>query len=423
MTLQTDVAVIGAGAAGLAAARQLHDRGVDLLVLEGRDRIGGRAYTLASHDGSWPVELGAEFIHGTPQSTFALLRESGESAIDEAPRSLVVRDERVQEAPDVWETTERLLGRVDVNGADRTIDEFLETIPKEEASVEDRDAVRALVEGFDAAITSQASAIAIAKEWRGDQNGSQFRPMNGYAPLMQYLARIVNTKTLLRTWVREVEWRSNDVRIRGTRYGQSFEVRAKRAIVTLPVGVLRNGSVRFDPVLPATTQNAVDAIAMGPVIKVVLEFRSPFWEKAGGGRFRDVAFFQAPDCGFRTLWTRLPQRTPLLVAWAGGGAVQRLLERHVDPIYAALETCQRLFPSFDVHAELRNAYFHDWQADPFACGAYSFLRANGGDARNALCAPVKDTLFFAGEATSSDETGTVAGALESGYRAAAAILA
>ncbi len=421
--LQTDVAVIGAGAAGLAAARRLRDRGLNVLVLEGRDRIGGRAYTLASHDGSQPIELGAEFIHGTPESTFGLLRESGESAIDEAPHSMLVRDGTDRPAPDIWETTERLLARVDVHEPDTTIDQFLETVPPSEATLQDRDAVRTLVEGFDAAITSEASTIAIAQEWRGDQNGSQFRPMNGYAPLMEYLARIVNAQTMLRAWVREVEWRRGDVRIRGTRYGQNFEVRAKRVVVTLPIGVFHSGSVKFDPVLPSATQTAIDAIAMGPVIKVVLDFRTPFWEKVEGGRYRDVAFFQAPDCQFRTLWTRLPQRTPLLVAWAGGGAVRRLLARQIDPIYGAMQTCQTLFPSVDVHAELRNAYFHDWQADPFSCGAYSFLRVNGGDARAAFSIPVEDTLFFAGEATSADETGTVAGALESGFRAAAEILA
>jgi monoamine oxidase len=176
--------------------------------------------------------------------------------------------------------------------------------------------------------------------------------------------------------------------------------------------------VRFDPALPPDKQAAIDAIAMGPVMKVVLDFRMPFWERVENGRYRNAGFFQAPDCAFRTVWTRLPQRTPLLVAWAGGGAVQRILEKQLDPIEGALQSCEALFPSVDVRAELRTAYYHDWQADPFAGGAYSFLRVGGGNARELLAAPIEQRLFFAGEATWSNDAGTVAGAFESGYRAA-----
>jgi monoamine oxidase len=189
----------------------------------------------------------------------------------------------------------------------------------------------------------------------------------------------------------------------------------------VPIGVLRNQSLRFDPPLPRDKQDAISSIVMGPVIKVVLDFRTPFWERVENARYRDAGFFQAADCELRTVWTRLPQRTPLLVAWGGGGAAQRLIEKGRDPIDAALTTCGALFPSVDVRGELRNAYYHDWQADPFACGAYSFLRVGGGNARNVLAQALQETLFFAGEATCSDDAGTVAGAFETGYRAAGEI--
>jgi len=90
----------------------------------------------------------------------------------------------------------------------------------------------------------------------------------------------------------------------------------------------------------------------------------------------------------------------------------------LDPVSAAITTCGKLFPSIDVRAELRNVYYHDWHADPFAYGAYSYLRVGGADARDVLGARLDDTLFFAGEATSSDDPGTVAGAIASGYRVA-----
>jgi monoamine oxidase len=418
--LQTEVAVIGAGAAGLAAARSLHERGVDLFILEARERVGGRAYTLRSHDGL-PIELGAEFIHGTPQSTLSLMRESGEYVMSTTSPMLQARDGRLVEAANIDEATEQLLRRVNLRGQDQSVEAFLDAVPRDQLSAEQREGVRALIEGFDAAIVRDASIIAIAREWRSGVNDGLARPANGYVTIMQYLARVLDARIRLRTRVDEVRWSPQSVRIHATRDGEQVEIWARCALITVPIGVLQQQRGMFTPPLPAETRAAIDAIAMGPVIKVVLEFRSPFWERVEDGRFRDVAFFRAPLCGLPAVWTRLPQRVPLLVAWAGGGAAQRLIDRRADPISAGLETCQTLFPSADVHAELRNAYSHDWQADPFARGAYSFLRVGGGDARAALGAPIEQTLFFAGEATSSDDPGTVAGALESGYRAADAI--
>jgi monoamine oxidase len=116
----------------------------------------------------------------------------------------------------------------------------------------------------------------------------------------------------------------------------------------------------------------------------------------------------------------MPQRSPILVAWAGGDAVARLREKSRDPIAEALDTCAALFPKVDVRAALRAAHWHDWQGDPYSRGAYSYLRVNGGSAREALAQSVEQTLFFAGEATSGDYSGTVSGALESGEAAALA---
>lgn len=417
--LQTTVAVIGAGAAGLAAARRLRERGIDAVVLEARDRIGGRAHTVIAPDGTTPVELGAEFIHGTPAVTFDLLRETGAHAIDEVWESAELRDGRLQPGEDVFKDTREILDRVDANAPDQSVEAFLRAIPPGTASERELQRVRRLVEGFDAAITTDASVRAIAEEWRSETNGSQFRPSNGYAPLMEHLANTSRDRILLQTRVDTIDWRPGDVRIRATRDGEPFEVRAQRAIVTLPTGVLAAGSVRFTPELPQKKRDAIAAIATGPVVKVALYFRSAFWEHVDGGRFAGVAFFQAPESPFPTLWTQLPHRTPLLVAWAGGGAVQRLQASHGDMVAAALDTCETLFPSVDVRAELVTAYYHDWQTDPYARGAYSYLRVNAGNAREVLATPVEDTLYFAGEATSNDEEGgTVAGAIESGHRTA-----
>jgi monoamine oxidase len=418
--IATDVAIIGAGAAGLAAARRLQERGADFLVLEARERVGGRAYTFGS-SGSVPIELGAEFIHGAHQATLSLIDECGDSVMDTAWQVFQLREGRLEETPDMWEAVERILQRVDLRAPDQSVETFLDALPSAEFSREDVEMVRSLVEGFDAAVTTDASIVAIASEWRGASNRSSFRPIDGYAKLIHYLAGIVHSRILLQTRVDEVHWSSAGVQIYATRFGHRIKINARRAIITLPIGVLQSNRPAFTPPLPVAKRSAINDIRMGPVMKVVLDFRSPFWENVENARFRDAGVFHAPRCSVRTLWTRLPQRAPLLVAWTGGGAAQALIDERQNPIEAALEMCGALFPSVDVHAQLRNAYFHDWQADPFACGAYSFVRVGAGDARDVLAVPLDQTLFFAGEATSSDDSGTVGGAIDSGYRAAGEI--
>ena len=419
--LRTDVVVIGAGAAGLAAARRLHERGIDFLVLEARDRVGGRAHTLSSIHGSYPIELGAEFIHGTAASTRELMREIGAEAVPSGGKYFRMHRGRLEPESERWATAERVLRRVDIAGPDQSVAAFLDTIPREELSADQRADLCALIEGFDAAIVEDASIIGIAKEWRSGVNDTSHRPLDGYAPVMQHLARIAGERLHLQTEVTRIAWSQHDVTIEATREGEPLRVRAKRAIVTLPVGVLQTREELFAPALPAGKRAAIDGIAMGPVFKVMLEFHTAFWERIEHGRYRDAGFFQLPDGPLRTLWARFPDRSPVLTGWAGGGAVQRLVEQDVDPAAAALATAAAIFPTVDITAELRNSYFHDWQADRFALGAYSYLRVGGADARERLADPIEDTIFFAGEATSSDDSGTVAGALDSGYSSGSAI--
>jgi monoamine oxidase len=412
--LKTDVVVIGAGAAGLAAARTLHDRGVDFLVFEARDHVGGRAYTLHGQNGT-PIELGAEFIHGPAVSTRALMREIGEEALPTESAAFTLLHGHLEPAPDRWEPAERVLRAVNIHGRDESVAAYVDAQPENVLSAEERESVRTLVEGFDAALIHDASVIGIAKEWRSGVNDTSHRPRNGYAPIMEHLAKTAGTRLFLRTCVTHLTWAPHDVHLDATCDGEALRVSARRAIVTLPVGVLHRNVAFFTPALPAEKRAALDAIAMGPVLKVALEFREPFWEEIENGRFRKAGFFSAPACQLRTLWSRFPDRAPVLMGWAGGGAAQRLRERNVDPIRAALDSVAMLFPSVDVKDELRNAYFHDWQADPFACGAYSYLRVGAGNARESLAEPIEDTLFFAGEAASANDSGTVAGAFDTGY--------
>jgi monoamine oxidase len=198
-------------------------------------------------------------------------------------------------------------------------------------------------------------------------------------------------------------------------------------IVTVPIGVLQlpagaPGAIHFSPGLESK-RDAIAGILSGPVLKVVLRFRTVFWEKFDGGRYHDASFFYSIGTPFPTFWTSMPTRSPFLNAWTGGPpAAQLSAKSDAQIIQAALESLETMFGDHlpDARAQLEAAFVHNWQRDPLACGAYSYVGVGHNDtARKTLAAPLDDTLFFAGEATDTEgEAATVTGALQSGARAA-----
>jgi monoamine oxidase len=264
-----------------------------------------------------------------------------------------------------------------------------------------------MVQGFDAADPAEASARDIADEWSAAGLGaSQPRPQGGYGPLMASLARGLDIR--LESPVREVRWSRGAVELLGERWS----VKARQALITLPLGVLHAGSVRFTPGL----RKDLGSLASGPVIRVALAFDEPFWEKAHPG----VAFFHDPRAAFPTFWTPLPMHAPLLTCWAGGPKAARLTGLPEKELLRTAVRCVQTV--FGKKTEPEAFLLHDWQADPYARGGYSYVRVGGQGARKALARPLEDTLFFAGEATAQEDSGTVGGALASGMRAAREIL-
>ena len=229
------------------------------------------------------------------------------------------------------------------------------------------------------------------------------------------LFRSNGARLRLQTIVRGVRWQPGAIEIEGEFLGRRFLERARRMIVTLPLGVLQSGAVRFQPAL-RRKQAALRHLASGPVVKAVLRFEHPFWEERSPG----TAFFHAPRAAFPTFWTPLPARVPLLVAWAGGPKAERLARLSEESLIE--EALRGVHAVFGKVPPLAAALVHDWQRDPFARGAYSYLRVGGEGAREDLAAPIAGTVFFAGEATDAEESGTVAGALRSGERAARQVL-
>jgi monoamine oxidase len=400
--LRPQVLVIGAGAAGLAAAAALARAGRSVLVVEARDRIGGRCETRRLPGVPAPVELGAEFIHGQPKATLSLLEETNTPAVDSTRIQLMLDRGRLRTV-NAFDEARRAVRRKP-RGADISFAQFLK---KQRLPRLTRTLATMMVQGFDAADPAEASARDIAEEWGAAAIGaSQPRPQGGYGRLMEFLSRDLELR--LDSAVREVRWARGAVEV----HGDDWSARAPQALITLPLGVLHAGSVRFTPRL----DKDLGRLASGPVIRVAMAFDQPFWEQTHPG----VAFFHNPEAAFPTFWTPLPMHAPLITAWAGGPKAARLTGLPEERLLAEALACVRRV----LKTRKRPGAFlvHDWQADPYARGGYSYVRVGGQGAREALGKPLEETLFFAGEATAVEDSGTVGGALASGIRAAREIL-
>jgi len=389
-TKAVDVLIVGAGAAGLAAADVLTRAGRSVVILEARDRIGGRCWTRHMPGLGIPVELGAEFIHGEAAATYALLHRA------RIPAVMANREQRSLRGGRLVRINSFAEAQRAVKGAsldeDVSFEAFLATrkIPGKTKTF-----ARMMVEGFDAADPERVSARSIIEEW--GSLGAQPRPHGGYGALLDWLTgRVLRKGARLRleSPVRDLRWRRGSVSANG--------VKAKRAILTLPLPLLKLKEKRA----------ALSKLAAGPVVRVALAFDEAFWRD----RAPSAAFFHAARAAFPTFWTPLPMRAPLLTCWAGGPKAARLTGKKPDRlIQEALQSVKGVFGPLP---PLMGAYVQDWQADPWSRIGYSYIRVGGMGAREELAAPLKETLFFAGEATDAEESGTVAGALRSGQRAA-----
>jgi len=439
------IAIIGAGAAGLAAARRLTAAGLPVEVFEARERIGGRVFTVHPPEQDPPIELGAEFIHGKPPETFELIEKEKIELTEVVPRHWHLRDGHLIESGEFWKELEAVMDQMkQVGPHDLSFDEFLREYKQTHALGEAEDVARMFVEGFHAARTDRVSVFGLNKTNEAAErinDDKQFRTRHGYDLILRSLydeAVSSGARFHFNAVVRHVSWKPDHVELNvGTPNGEGV-FKASRAVITLPLGVLQAppgelGYVEFLPPLHETFA-AAGRLAMGHVVRVVLRFHEPWWEaltlNAADGSSKDLkelSFIHAPEHRFPTWWTQLSMRTSLLVGWAGGPRAQKLAQlEDADLVAVALESLSGIFarPESEFESLLAESYVHNWSRDPLTRGGYAYVPVGGLGAAETLAQPVANTLFFAGEAANTEgHIGTVHGAIQSGYAAAEKLLA
>jgi monoamine oxidase len=444
MSHDADVLIIGGGAAGLSAARRLVRENLRVILIEARDRLGGRIHTIHPQAFPMPIDLGAEFVHGKPPETWELILAAHLLTYEIAERHWHFVDGKLQAADDFWEKIDKVLGKMDEHGPEQTFAAFLKTCCPE-ADQATRDMTIAFIEGFNAARADRISTTALAAEQKAADEideTHQYRIVGGYAPMLAWmesaLAGAVDVR--LSTVVREVQWKLGEVvavcetatRLSSSKSsgGPAPSFKAKHAIVTLPLPALQKDQVKFSPALPQKRE-AARKLEMGPIVKLILNFREAFWERetipnARGAKLPPLTFMHSTSADVPTWWTQLPIQTTVLTGWAGGPKADALSHRKPEEILAkGLDSLAEMtgFSRGEIESLAQAWEIADWQSDPFSGGAYSYVPVKAGDARKELAEPVNNTLFFAGEATHFEgHSGTVAGALATGTRAAEEVI-
>ena len=442
------IVIIGAGIAGLAAAIRLGDAGLPVVLLEARNRLGGRIFTTTDAACNVPVELGAEFIHGLVPDTLEPLQESG-ARLTEVEGDSWCAFENVLMPCDFFGQVDSILEKMDDAAPDESFLSFLNR--KFPPSPEDKKLEaakrRALgyVSGFNAADPNLVGVHWLVAGMRAEEKHAghrSFRSQNGYADLLDlFKARLeqLQIKIEFETVVERVIWKPGSVRIQASNGRQAFSTDAQQVLITVPLSILKSkdglGAIVFDPPLPSETIAALDRLEMGKVIRVTLCFQQRFWDTIAPDFKRtsqkqrtlaDMSFLLSDDELFPTWWTRMPQRDPVLTGWAPFRAAEALSGADEAGITnQALRTLGKLLgqSEHDLEKRLTSAYVHNWQKDPFSRGAYSYGKVGAAEAIRLLAEPMDHTLFFAGEATdTTGSNGTVHGAIASARRAVSQIV-
>jgi len=424
-----EVIVIGAGSAGLAAASELNKAGISCCILEASPRVGGRVFTVASPHSPIAMELGAEFIHGMPPATFALVREQRMPIMEAGGKRFHFTGRKISEFPDFWEWMEKLSSGIAKQGVkkDRSWYEILEHSKYKNHPL--RPFALSFLEGFhgaDPKLISYNSLKSAEKFGEKIQLDRSFRMPNGYDHLLQpFLERTPDIR--LQHVVRKITWRKGEVSIEvsTTKGVKTFE--AKRVIIAVPLPVLKTG-IEFSPAL-TMKEKPLSYILMGQVTRVNFEFDEPFWQgkKKEQSDLADLGFLLSPGREFGTWWSTHPIRSCRLVAWAGYESTlnfrtakePEVIDRALTSLSAMTKT-----PMAEVRKHLLEARCHLWHQDPLVQGAYSFLKVGAAKSMKELVRPVDNTVYFAGEHCHyQGNHASVDGAIETGYEAAKTIRA
>jgi monoamine oxidase len=404
---ECDVIVIGAGAAGLGAARRLAAAGVAVRVVEARNRVGGRAWTARSPSGL-PIELGCAWLHSADENELAALALRHGLTIDRTRPPWRTQMNDAGFAPgdqeDFRAALGRLFARLDEAGeveGDQSADRLLDPGNRWNPLL---NATSTYMNGV------ELDQLSVRDFWRYHDTGVNWRIVEGYGSLMEALGSGLDVT--LECAASLIDHTARRVRIETPR----GDLLAHAVIVTVPTDVLCAGDLRFHPALPDKI-DAAAVLPLGLADKLYLGLD-------GAEEFpKDSHLYGALDRVRTGSYHVRPFGRPLIEVYFGG-RFARELEAEGEAAFASFAIGQLAsLLGEGIRKRLHPIAATAWARDPYARGSYSHAMPGHADARLALAAPVDGRIFFAGEACMVDDFSTAHGAYRSGVKAADEVIA
>jgi monoamine oxidase len=414
MMEQRSVIIIGAGAAGLMAAKELSAKGFNTTILEAGEKAGGRMCTETKSFG-FAIEPAAEFIHGNLELTLGLLKEAN---IEATP----INGEMVHIGDTIQDTAEEnywplMMQHMEELQEDITLQQFLNTYFSGDEYKIFRKQIEGFAQGFDLADPAKAATIPLKEEWQHEQE-QQYRIAGGYISLTNFLLQCCkenNASIYYNSNVHHIEWQPNHATVSCTNRKKFI---ADKIIITVPLGVLQQQNISFTPAIPEQ-QNAWMNIGFGNVIKVLVHFKTGFWQAYG------YAGFIISNEVIPTWWLQTPDNN-VLTGWLGGPSSSQFNNYTTGQMLElTLQSLSNIFktPVDFIKQQLQHFAVYNWENQPYTLGGYSYNTLSSIHAKQTLTNPIAHTIYFAGEALyTGDAQSTVEAALQTGLAAAQKII-
>ena len=420
----SDIIIVGAGAAGLMAAKELapHFR---VTVLEARGEPGGRIRTTC-RAGKKHIEQGAEFVHGRLPVTMELIRQAGLSYSPVQGNFYQVKDGNWTLSEGMIEGWDELMEKMKAEKNDMTMLAFLQKHYSDEKHFSLRKHISRFAEGFDLADISRVSLKSLLDEWMNetDETDENFRIDSGYMSLVRFLESEcirLGCNIIYDSPVKLIEWTKGSVK--AYKDPATFH-EATSVLITIPLGLLQSreaiDAIRFDPAIDHYL-DATQQMGYGSVIKFVLDFTKPFWQE----KYPDVGFVVSEE-QVPTWWVQQKDDT-LLTGWLGGPPADEWINAGKEQLLSiAVHSLSNIFQlSYaEIQDMLVESHVFNWPHDEWADGGYSYTTPESASVLKLFNDPPADTIFFGGEGFYEGKSpGTVEAALSNGLAMAKKLIA